>query len=266
MDLRLDGKRALVTGGSRGIGLAIGRALAAEGVRVALLARDGAAVRLAAEEAAADTGGRLIGVVADTGDDEAVRRAVREVDDAFGGIDIAVNAAARPASSGPPVSALGTTDDRVREELEIKLLGYLRVARAVAPQMVDRGWGRIVNVSGLNARRSGSLAGSVRNVAVAAMTKNLADELGPRGVNVTVVHPGITRTERTPDMIRARAEKDGSSWEAAEAALAADVSIGRLVDAEEVADVVAFLASPRSVAINGDAVAAGGGQTGPIFY
>jgi NAD(P)-dependent dehydrogenase (short-subunit alcohol dehydrogenase family) len=266
MDLRLDGKRALVTGGSRGIGLAIGRALAAEGVHVALLARDGAAVRLAAEEAAADTGGRLIGVTADTGDDEQVRRAVREVEETLGGIDIAVNAAARPASSGPPASALGTTDDRVREELEIKLLGYLRVARAVAPQMAERGWGRIINVSGLNARRSGSLVGSVRNVAVAAMTKNLADELGPQGVNVTVVHPGLTRTERTPDMVRARAEQDGSSWETAEEALAADVSIGRLVDAAEVADVVAFLASPRSVAVNGDAVAAGGGQTGPIFY
>jgi NAD(P)-dependent dehydrogenase (short-subunit alcohol dehydrogenase family) len=154
----------------------------------------------------------------------------------------------------------------VREELEVKLLGYLRVARAVAPQMVDRGWGRIVNVSGLNARRSGSVAGSVRNVAVAALTKNLADELGPLGVNVTVVHPGLTRTERTPGMVAARAEADGTSETDAEAALSADVSIGRLVDAAEVADVVAFLASPRSVAINGDAVAAGGGQLGPIFY
>lgn len=266
MDLRLDGKRALVTGGSRGIGLAIGRALALEGVHVALLARDRAAVQLAAEELAAETGARVLGVSADTGDDDAVRRAVAEVTEAFGGVDIAVNAAARPASSGPAMSAIETTDDRVREELEVKLLGYLRVARAVAPQMVDRGWGRIVNVSGLNARRSGSVAGSVRNVAVAALTKNLADELGPSGVNVTVVHPGLTRTERTPDMVAARAEQDGSSPADAEAALVADVSIGRMVDAAEVADVVAFLASPRSVAINGDAVAAGGGQTGPIFY
>ncbi|WP_026911786.1 SDR family NAD(P)-dependent oxidoreductase [Patulibacter minatonensis] len=266
MDLQLAGKRALVTGGSRGIGLAIGRALAREGATVALLARDEAAVALAAEELGAETGARTLGVSADTGGDADVRRAVDEVTAAFGGIDIAINAAARPASSGPAMSAIGTTDDRVREELEVKLLGYLRVARAVAPQMVDRGWGRIVNVSGLNARRSGSVAGSVRNVAVAALTKNLADELGPLGVNVTVVHPGLTRTERTPAMVAARAEQDGSTEEEAEAALAADVSIGRIVDAAEVADVVAFLASPRSVAINGDAIAAGGGQTGPIFY
>ncbi|MDO9407776.1 SDR family oxidoreductase [Patulibacter sp.] len=266
MDLGLTGKRALVTGGSRGIGLAVGRALAAEGAQVALLARDGDAVRSAAAALQDETGSRVIGVVADTGDDAAVRAAVAEVTEAFGGIDIAVNAAARPASSGPSMSAIETTDDRVREELEVKLLGYLRVARAVAPQMVDRGWGRIINVSGLNARRSGSVAGSVRNVAVAALTKNLADELGPLGVNVTVVHPGLTRTERTPGMVAARAEADGTSETEAETALSADVSIGRLVDAAEVADVVAFLASPRSVAINGDAVAAGGGQLGPIFY
>lgn len=269
MDLGLEGRRALVTGGSRGIGLAIGRALAREGAHVALLARDGGAVRAAAAALADELGPgapRIVGVAADTGDADAVRRAVAEVDAALGGVDIAVNAAARPASSGPPASALGTTDDAVRAEVEVKVLGYLRVARAVAPQMVERGWGRIVNVSGLNARRTGSVAGSVRNVAVSALTKNLADELGPQGVNVTVVHPGLTRTERTPGMVAARAAQDGTDAATAEAALAADVSIGRLVDAAEVADVVAFLASPRSVAINGDAVAAGGGQTGPIFY
>lgn len=266
MDLGLDGKRALVTGGSRGIGLAIGRALAREGAQVALLARDREAVDAAAATLAAETGSRVLGVVADTGDDDAVRRAVDEVTAALGGIDIAVNAAARPASSGPALSAIETTDDAVRAELEVKVLGYLRVARAVAPQMLERGWGRIVNVSGLNARRTGSVAGSVRNVAVAALTKNLADELGPGGVNVTVVHPGLTRTERTPGTIAARAEDDGTSEADAEVALASGVSIGRLVDAAEVADVVAFLASPRSVAINGDAVAAGGGQVGPIFY
>jgi NAD(P)-dependent dehydrogenase (short-subunit alcohol dehydrogenase family) len=91
--------------------------------------------------------------------------------------------------------------------------------------------------------------GSVRNVAVAALTKNLADELGPRGVNVTVVHPGPTVTERQPP-----------------AAAVANVSIGRPVTGEEVADVIAFLASPRSVAINGDAIAVGGGITGAIHY
>jgi NAD(P)-dependent dehydrogenase (short-subunit alcohol dehydrogenase family) len=106
----------------------------------------------------------------------------------------------------------------------------------------------------------------VRNVAVAALTKNLADELGPRGVNVTVVHPGMTRTERTPEAMAAMAQSRGVTVEELERALDAAVSLGRIVTAEEVAAVVTFLASPKSVAINGDPVVAGGGARGSIHY
>ncbi len=110
------------------------------------------------------------------------------------------------------------------------------------------------------------MVGSVRNVAVAAMTKNLADELGPAGINVTVVHPGLTVTERTPALISAYAAGRGISEAEAERAMAAGISIRRMVTAAEIGDIVAFLASPRSVAINGDAIAAGGGARGAIHY
>ncbi len=116
-------------------------------------------------------------------------------------------------------------------------MGYLRTAREVAPHMIKAGWGRIINVSGLGARQTGSIIGSVRNVAVAALTKNLADELGPKGINVTVVHPGLTRTEKTPGVIAARAAAGGISAEEVEKRMAAPVIlVGRLVDASEVAD------------------------------
>ena len=177
-----------------------------------------------------------------------------------------MNNAAAPASSGLSAALADLTDDELREELETKVLGYVRTARAVAPLMIEQGWGRIVNISGLNARRTGTIAGSIRNVGVAALTKNLADQLGPHGINVTVVHPGTTFTERTPGWIAERASADGSTLEEAAKALAHDVSIRRLTTAEEVADVVAFLCSPRSVAISGDAVAAGGGLRGSIHY
>jgi NAD(P)-dependent dehydrogenase (short-subunit alcohol dehydrogenase family) len=98
------------------------------------------------------------------------------------------------------------------------------------------------------------------------MTKVLADELGPQGVNVTVVHPGITRTESTTAILEQRAAADKTSSEEIEKRFAASTLIGRLLEAEEVADVVAFLASPRSVAINGDAIAAGGGTPRTIHY
>jgi len=198
--------------------------------------------------------------------DDDVRAMVDEVAGAFGGVDVLVNAAARPASSAPVPPLSGLTDDALREEFETKVLGYLHTARAAAPHMAEQGWGRIINISGLAARQASSAFGSIRNVAVAALTKNLADELGPAGINVTVVHPGTTATERTPGLIAAYAQARGSNEEEAERSLSASVSIGRIVTAAEVADVVAFLASPRSVAINGDAIAAGGGTRGAIHY
>ena len=152
------------------------------------------------------------------------------------------------------------------DDVNVKVMGYLRTAREAAPHMAAAGWGRIINISGLAARQTGSIIGSIRNVAVAALTKNLADELGPKGINVTVVHPGLTRTEKTAPLVAARATAAGVSESEIEARFAANVAIGRIVDAAEVADIVAFLASPRSVAINGDAIACGGGARGAIHY
>jgi NAD(P)-dependent dehydrogenase (short-subunit alcohol dehydrogenase family) len=264
VDLQLKGKTAIVTGGSRGIGLAVATALAAEGVDVALVARDPGRLTAAAGGLARH-GTRVFPVTADTTDDAAVRSMVDGVVAELGGVDILVNAAAK-AAGGPEAAASRTTDDALLEQVETKVLGYLRCARAVAPLMVEQGWGRIINISGLNARSSGSLVGSVRNVAVSAMTAALAAELGPHGVNVTVVHPGLTVTERTPGMIADRAERAGVDEAEMTRRLGATTTIGRMVTAAEVADVVAFLASPRAVAINGDAVAVGGGQPGAVHY
>jgi NAD(P)-dependent dehydrogenase (short-subunit alcohol dehydrogenase family) len=132
--------------------------------------------------------------------------------------------------------------------------------------MVERGWGRIINISGMAARQTGSVTGSIRNVAVAAMTKNLAEELGPKGINVTVVHPGLTITETSPERFRDMAAASGRDPETIEAEIGSRVSIGRVVRADEVADVIAFLASPRSIALNGDAIIASGGTRGSIYY
>ena len=106
----------------------------------------------------------------------------------------------------------------------------------------------------------------MRNVAVAALSKNMADELGPIGIQVTVLHPGLTRTERTAPLVAARAAALALSAKQVEAQMAAGNSINHLVDAAEVADVVAFLCSPRSRAINGDAIAVGGGAPRAVHY
>jgi NAD(P)-dependent dehydrogenase (short-subunit alcohol dehydrogenase family) len=266
MDLKLTGKRAVVTGGSRGIGFAIAAALAGEGADLALLARDPERLGIAAKQLAADHGRRVLTLPADTTDDTAVRAAIARTAGELGGVDILVNNAAVPAAQGSPRALADLIDGDLLAAIDAKVLGYLRCARAAAPYMIAQGWGRIINISGLAARSVSTPSGSIRNVAVAALTKTLADELGPAGVNVTVVHPGMTATERTPAMIAGVAAASGSTEAEAEASLAAGISIGRIITAAEVADVVAFLASPRSVAINGDAIAAGGGAPGAIHY
>src|ERR1700722_6077236 len=247
MDLELTGKRAVVTGGSRGIGLAIARALAAEGCDVALAARDGAALKTAAGALAAASGRTILAVPCDTGDDESVATMAAEVTGLLGGADILVNAAARP-NTGAVVGIDGFDAAEFSEQVNVKVLGYLRCAQAFVPGMRAAGWGRIINISGLAARSTGSVTGTVRNVAVAALTKNLADELGRDGINVNVVHPGFTLTEKTQEMLAGRAARAGVSVDEVERQIGASVSIGRIVTADEVASVVAFLASPRSVA------------------
>ena len=266
MDLQLTGKRAVVTGGSRGIGFAIASALAGEGADVALLARDQVRLETARQQLAAAHGRRVLALPADTTDDAAVRAAIGRTADELGGIDILVNNAAEPASPGSPRALADLADAALLAAFDAKVLGYLRCARAAAPHMAAQGWGRIINISGLAARSTGTPSGSIRNIAIAALAKTLADELGPAGINVTVVHPGMTVTERTPALMAGYAAAHGLSEAEAAAGMAARISIGRIVTAAEVADVVAFLASPRSVAITGDAIAAGGGTPGAIHY
>jgi NAD(P)-dependent dehydrogenase (short-subunit alcohol dehydrogenase family) len=266
VDLELAGKTAIVTGGSRGIGKAIARELAREGVRVAIVARDAAALDAAAAEIAAETASQVMAITADTGSDTSVKAMVVSALRELGGIDILVNAAAQPGGQTPPPKLAEIDDSVAWPDFNVKVLGYLRCIREVSPHMAARGGGRIVNISGLAARATGSTIGSIRNVAVAALTKNVADELAADHISAVVVHPATTRTERTPTVIEAVAKRRGLSAEAVEAQMNSTNLLGRLVEAQEVAQVVAFLCSPKAIAINGDAVVVGGGIRGPIYY
>jgi len=260
MDLKLTGKRAVITGGSRGIGFAIAQALAAEGCDLALVGRDESAAAAAAAVIASESGRRVVAIPADTGDDESVRLMAERAVAELGGVDILVNSAATPNIGG------ALREENLAHELNVKALGYLRCARAFAPGMAEAGWGRIISVAGLATRQAGTIVGTVRNVAVSAITKNLADELGPSGINVTVVHPGFTRTETTDGVLAAMAQERGVEVGDVEAGIAGGISIGRIVSADEIASVVTFLASPLSVPITGDAIPVGGGARGPIYY
>jgi NAD(P)-dependent dehydrogenase (short-subunit alcohol dehydrogenase family) len=153
----------------------------------------------------------------------------------------------------------------------VKYMGALRCARAAIPYLKEQGWGRIVNISGTNARNAGNLSGGARNVSLVHFTKTLAVQLGRYGITVNCVHPGITRTERTPSLVAARAAELGVSPEEAERRDFAPDSprgnaICRMVDASEIAFVTAFLASEKAWAISGELIVATGGAGRSVYY
>ena len=153
----------------------------------------------------------------------------------------------------------------------MKYVGAVRCARAAIPFMKEQRWGRIINISGLNARNAGNLSGGARNTSLVHMSKTLAVQLGRFGITVNCVHPGITRTERTPRLLAARAKELGiNAADVEKADFAPDSPRGnaicRMIDATEVAYVTAFLASDKAWAITGELVVASGGAGRSVFY
>lgn len=266
MDLQLANKTAVVTGGSKGIGKAIARVLASEGVHLAILARNPETLAAAATEIAAASGRRVIAIPADTGNTPSVDAAVARAAAELGRIDILVNCAAQPGGAPARPGIEHLPDENFLEQMNVKVLGYTRCARAVVPHMKASGWGRIINISGLAARQTGNPIGSMRNVAVQALTKNLADELGPFGINVTCVHPGLTWTEFMEETMTRQAASRGETLEHARERMAQGNAVHRIIEAEDIANITAFLASPLSVAITGESIAAGGGAPRAIYY
>ncbi|MFZ2005636.1 MAG: SDR family NAD(P)-dependent oxidoreductase [Stellaceae bacterium] len=272
MELGLHGKHAIVTGGSRGIGKAIARELAREGVDVAIAARNQADLEATARELAAETNRRIVPLAADVTSKEQVERMIAQAAQQLGGVDILVNSGSAPGGSTTATGPVETVvDEDLIEDFNVKYVGALRCARAVIPFMKEAGWGRIINISGGNARNAGNLSGGARNAGLVHMTKTLAVQLGRHGITVNCIHPGTTRTERTPSLLAARAAQFGISPEEAEKRDFAPDSprgnaICRMVDASEVAFVATFLCSEKAWAVSGELVVASGGAGRSVYY
>src|SRR2546425_7555915 len=199
MDLGLQGKRAIVTGGSLGIGKAIARELAREGVDVAIVARTKDQLEATARELVAETGRRIIPLAADVTSKEQVDGMVAQAAAQLGGLHILVNSGSPPGGSATATGPIETVvDEDLLHDFNVKYMGALRCARAAIPYMKEQGWGRIINISGTNARNAGNLSGGARNTSLVHFTKTLAVQLGRFGITVNCIHPGMTRTERTP--------------------------------------------------------------------
>ncbi|MCH7800270.1 MAG: SDR family oxidoreductase [Chloroflexi bacterium] len=272
MDLGLEGKYALVAGGGRGIGKAIALDLAREGVDVVIASRTLEQLEQTAREIEDQTGRRAIPLVVDVTSRDQVDRMVDEAADKLGGLHILVNSASLPGGSPSAVGPIETLDeDELLSDFDVKYVGALRCARAAIPHLKEQGWGRIINIGGTNARRAGNLSGGARNTSMVHLTKTLATQLGRFGITVNCIHPGITRTERTPGLLEARAAQLGITPEEVEQRdydpdSSGGNSIGRMVDASEIAYVTTFLASDKAWAITGELIIATGGAGDAVYY
>jgi NAD(P)-dependent dehydrogenase (short-subunit alcohol dehydrogenase family) len=263
VDLELRGRGAVVTGGALGIGKAITRELVREGVDVVIAARRQHLLEDTAKQIEAELGGRVVPVPADTTSTESVRRLMDIAAGELGRLDILVNGAAAP--SGLVRNSVEEADpELLLADLNTKVVGYFRCAQAVAPHMKKRRYGRIISIGGLTGRSSHALSG-MRNLAVVHLTKVLSDQLGPFGITVNTVHPGVVETEHIRELYEAEAARQGITPRQVERGFIDRTPIGRVLVPEEIGHAVSFLASPKAGGITGESVGIDGGLTRGIF-
>lgn len=274
MDLNLHGSSVLVTGASRGIGLAIALAFADEGARVAICARNESALR-SAEQQIRDRGADCLAMTTDLLDPDQCRRAVDETAGTFGGLSVLVNNASTNVDA-TPARLEEATDEQLLARFMGKTMAAIRCSRAALPHMRRSGGGRIVCIGGSAARsvfRPGELPSSgsgmpqgLGNSALVNFVKHLAEETAADGIVANVVHPHLTRTERHAGRVQRLAARLGVSEQEAEADIARGFPIGRVVEPADITPMVLLLSSPLSGAITGQTIAVDGGAVRGITY
>lgn len=254
MDLGLTGKVAMVAAASKGIGLATAKALAAEGCLVSICARNEEAL----ETAAASIGEETRSYVVDVAVAEDLEWWTQQTREDLGEPSILVT-----NTGGPKAGPLdGLTDDDWQAGVDGTLMNVVRLARLTLPGMAAQGWGRVVHLSSLVAREPSPLLpiSSTLRAGLIALTKLQAREVAAQGITVNAVLPGHTRTDRQTHLAEVRAEREGTTVDAALAASEATVPIGRFAEPEEIAAVIAFLCGTPAAAITGQSLLVDGGS------
>jgi len=262
METGLRGKIAMVSGASKGIGRAIAEKLAAEGASLSLCSRSVEPLRAAARQIEDKHGASCLVFPGDLNTEDAIRGWVAATIAHFGGVDILINNAG--AAQGG--AFLDLPDQVWRDSLNLKLFGYIRVAREVFPHLVRRGGGRVVNVIGVGGVQpmDNYMVGGAANAALLNFTKALGNEGAPHGILVTGVNPGATKTERWDTMLTKWGAAKSVTPAQAEREILHGVPLKRAGTVDEVANLVVFLASELSSYITGTTINIDGGMTRTI--
>ena len=258
MDLGLSGRNALVVGGSKGLGQGVAEALAAEGVSVALLARDPQALQAAAA-AIASKQGRAVALAADLADPAAIAAAVAKAQAQLGPIDILINNCGGP----PPVTAAGADATLWQAQFQHMVLSTFQLTDMVLPAMRQRRWGRIVNIASTSVIEpipELALSNGLRGL-IAGWSKTLAGEVAGEGVTVNMLLPGSFATARTISINRRQAERDGVAEAQVAQAAAAAIPVGRYGDPAEFGAAAAFLCSQSAAYVTGSMMRVDGGAS-----
>lgn len=255
---KLEGKVALITGGGRGIGRAVAFALAREGASIAVLARTAEQVASVATEIESACGVETMHAVCDVSSAESVECAFASVRERFGRVDILVNNAGI-AESAPLVK---TSDELWQRHLAINLNGTFYCTRAALASMLERGWGRVINIASI-AGKTGApyiAAYTASKHAVVGLTRSVALEVATRGVTVNAICPGYVETEMAAHAIENITAKTGKTLDEAREILNQMSPQNRLITPEEVAALALLLASEEGRGINGQAINVDGGS------
>ncbi len=258
ISMPMNGRNALVTGASKGIGFAIARNFALAGANVALVARDGDNLAAAKKAIGAEAGSSRLEVVsADVSTADGCRQAFETARDALGQIDVLVNNAGTSAAK----PFVNVTDKEWQDDLDLKLFAAIRLCRFAFPGMIERRWGRVINVlnTGAKAPRANSTPTSVSRAAGLALTKALANEGAPYNVLVNSLHVGLIESDQWER--RVRVEGKGRAASDLYAEMGKNIPMGRVGKAEEFANVALFLASDAGSYLTGTAINVDGGMT-----